>query len=81
MTRSEIIKEMMEKAIAITGKNSKNWTRDAENEIWDMASDWNREHYGDNEYPEIFMCEIHEEDGYDGNGFMIEDDYFLYEED
>lgn len=76
MTRNEVVKKMISKAIAITGKNSKNWTRDAENEIWEICSDWN----GSNWEDAIFMCEHgNEETGY-VDGFYIEDDYFIVEE-
>lgn len=76
MTRTQTIDKMIKKAKAITGTNSKNWTRDAENKIWDMAYDWNSNH----DDSEIFMCEIWKDDGYDFDGFMIEDDYFVYED-
>ena len=77
MTRNKTIDKMIKMAIAITGKNSDNWTRTAENAIWEMCCDWNSEH----EEEEIFMCEIDtEEDGY-VNGFAIEDDYFIVEGD
>ena len=75
MTREQTIKAMMKKALKITGKNSDNWTRSAENEIWRMAYDWNDEH----EDEEIFMCEMSKADGDEHDGFCIEDDYFVYE--
>ena len=75
MKRNEVIKEMMKKANDMF-KNG--WTRDGENELWDIAYDWNRDH----DYSEaIFMCEITREDGYDGNGFYIEDDYWVFDND
>lgn len=82
MTRLETIDLMINKAKEITGSNSRNWTRDAENEIWTLASDWNSAHYGSREAGEgeIFMCEIWKVDGYDYDGFMIEDDLFSYED-
>ena len=77
MTRSETIKEMMTKANILI----MNWTRDGENEIWNMAYDWNRDH---DESEEIFMSEIYmDEDGNETEeltGFMIEDDYWLYQD-
>lgn len=72
MTRTETIKVMMEKARDLQRNG---WTREGENEIWDMASDFNREH----EDEEIFMCVMSEADGDVGDGFMIEDDYFTLE--
>lgn len=81
MTRDETISKMFTMAWAITGKNSDKWTRDAEDEIWDMSLDWNREHYnGTGDEAEIFMCEYQTEDSEFVNGFMIEDDYFIVEE-
>lgn len=73
MTRTETIKKMMNKANQMYENG---WTRDKENAIWDIAYDWNREH---EESEEIFMCEIWKDDGYDGDGFMIEDDYWIFE--
>lgn len=54
-----------------------NYSWEANSELWEMASSWNSEH---DESEEIFMCEIWEEDGYDGNGFMIEDDYWYFKD-
>jgi hypothetical protein len=75
MTRNEVIAEMRKKALAITGSNSENWTRDAENEIWTMAIDFNSSH---DDSEEIFMCE-HCDDNETVDGFYIEDDYYLVE--
>ena len=72
MTRTETIKSMMTKANKMLKDG---WTRDGENEIWNMALDWNREHEDD----EIFMCEYQSEDSEFVNGFMIEDDYWTFE--
>lgn len=74
MTREETIKKMMKLANEIMGKNGKNWTRQKEDEIWNLSLDYNRDHEDD----EIFMCEYG--DGDDVEGFMIEDDYWLYED-
>lgn len=63
---------MMEKARDLQRNG---WTREGENELWDMASDFNREH----EDEEIFMCVMSKADGDVGDGFMIEDDYFTFE--
>jgi len=80
MTRNELINKMVEMAVKITGKNSDNWTRSAENEIWRLCSDWNSEHYdGMYDDAEIFMCEYQTEDSEYVNGFMIEDDCFIVE--
>lgn len=81
MKRDEYISRMMDKAREITGTNSDKWTRDAENEIWEMCSKWNSEHYGGcYDEAEIFMCEMSKADGDDRDGFMIEDDIFEYVE-
>ena len=71
--RENVIKKMFDLANFISGDNWKNWTRDRENHLWDMCSDWNREH----EDEEIFMCETSDDDD-NVNGFMIEDDPFYY---
>ena len=71
MTKQKVLEQMIKKANALL----KNWTRDGENEIWNMALDWNREHEDD----EIFMCEYQSEDSATVNGFMIEDDYWIFE--
>lgn len=76
MTRQQVISEMIQKANNLI----ENWSRDGENEIWEMALDWNSEHPDETE---IFMCEYSmDENGIETNrvtGFMIEDDYWLYE--
>lgn len=72
MTRRETIEKMMKMANALM----KNWTRDGENAIWDIAYDWNREH---DESEEIFMCEKYDDDD-ELVGFYIEDDFWLYED-
>ncbi len=78
MGREQVIAKMVEMAKAITGKNTDNWTRKAEKQIWRMCDDWNSEHYGGcYDEAEIFMSEINGESGIDG--FCIEDEYFLYE--
>lgn len=71
--RMDYIEKMVEKANALV----KNYTWEANTELWEMAYDWNANH---DESAEIFMCEIWEEDGYDGNGFMIEDNYWLFKD-
>lgn len=48
----------------------KNWTREKENTLWEIASDYNREH--DNE---IFVCEDWENN--ETKRLYIEDDYFI----
>lgn len=79
--RDKLINKMVKMAIAITGKNSDKWTRDAENAIWEMCSDWNSEHYdGMYDEAEIFMCDYQTDDSEFVNGFMIEDDYFIIEQ-
>lgn len=70
--RRNYIDKMIKKANELV----KDYTWDKNKELWDMAFDWNANH---TEEEEIFMCEIWEEDGYDGNGFMIEDDYWYFD--
>ena len=74
MTRTETIKKMMELANSM----AHDYTWDKNNELWDMAYDWNATHEASEE---IFMGEIWKEDGYEENGVMIEDDYFYFYED
>lgn len=71
LTRDETIILMMEKANKIY-KNG--WTRDAEDEIWRICSNWNSSH---DEDEEIFMCE-HGDRLVDG--FYIEDDSWIFED-
>ena len=73
MTRNSYIKEMFKKANDLVD----NYTWEKNCELWDMAYDWNAKHLEDEE---IFMCEIYKEDGYEGDGFMIEDDYWLFKD-
>ena len=76
MKRDDLISLMMDKAKALTKK----WTRAGEDEIWEMCSNWNSEHYGGcYDEAEIFMCEYQSEDSEYVNGFMIEDDYWTFE--
>jgi hypothetical protein len=77
MTRNEYINQMIQKAYQISGKNAKNWRRDAENEIWDMAMSWNDNHEGNEE---INVYEYCNDDCTKVIGFMIEDDYFITDE-
>jgi hypothetical protein len=51
--------------------HAENWTWTAEQKIWTICCDWNRDH----EDEEIFMCETSDDDD-NVNGFMIEDDLF-----
>ena len=60
---SEILKSMINKANGLM----KHYSKDAENELWAMASE-----------NDIFMAE-HSTDGETVDGFYIEDDYWLYE--
>ena len=71
MTREKVIKEMIRRANALL----KNWNRELFDSIWTMCLDWNREH----EDEEIFMCEYQSDDSEYVNGFMIEDDYWVFE--
>lgn len=75
MTREEMINKLMAAANDLVD----NYTADKYDELIDTALDWNSKHYGTSE--EIFVCDIYEEDGYEGDGIMIEDDYFIIQED
>ena len=77
MKKDKMVEKMYKLANEITGKNTKNYTWEKGSKLWDMASEWNSTH----EDSEIFMCEVHKEDGYEYDGFMIEDDIFYYVED
>lgn len=71
MTRADMIEKLFEMANEL----AKNYTWDKYYEIFDTCCNWNREH---EESEEIFVCEIYKEDGYENDGIMVEDDYFLY---
>lgn len=72
MTRSEVVKLMIEKANSLYNNG---WSRDGEDEIWTICSDWN----SNNPESEIFMSEhVSETTGY-VDGFYIEDDYWVFE--
>lgn len=70
LTRSKVLDTMYKKAYAMMGGN---YSKQCENAIWRMASDWNSEHPDE----EIFMCEYSNTSNR-VDGFCIEDDYFLY---
>ena len=72
-TKMQVLLEMHKQAIAISGRNASKWARDAENAIWQMASDWNSDHPDD----EIFMCEKYDEEQEKVIGFYIEDDWYI----
>lgn len=72
MTREETIRTMIDKANKLT----KHYSYDLWSEIWGICSDWNSEHYNDGE--EIFMCEYQSDDSEYVNGFMIEDDWWVF---
>lgn len=71
MTKEAIIKKMMQKANKMLRDG---WSRDSENAIWELAFDYNRTHDD-----EIFMCEYQSDDSEYVNGFMIEDDYWIFD--
>lgn len=71
MKKAEVITEMIKKANALL----KTWDRDVFDSIWHMCIDWNDSHEDD----EIFMCEYQSDDSEYVNGFMIEDDYWVFE--
>ena len=77
MKRDKMIEKMIQKAQEITGKNTRNFTWEKHNAIWDMCSDWNSQH-ATNE--EIFMGEMEADKEHPGGGFYIEDDYFIFED-
>jgi hypothetical protein len=68
MTKEQIINEMKNKANQMCKDG---YSREVEDELWTMASD-----------NDIFMCEYYmDEEGNtteENQGFMIEDDYWLY---
>lgn len=67
MTRNEVLAQIYRMA----EKLSKEWNYEEDDKMWELCSDWNREH----EDEEIFMMQDEEE-----NRFYVEDDYFLYPE-
>lgn len=71
MEREKVIMEMIRRANSLL----KSWNRDLFDSIWTMCIDWNREHEDD----EIFMCEYQSDDSEYVNGFVIEDDYWVFE--
>lgn len=73
MTREQTILKMVKMADELV----KNYSYDKYNEIWEICSDWNREHEGSEE---IFMCDYQSDDSAYVNGFMIEDDYWVFED-
>lgn len=77
MNRYEKRRKYLENMYKKANELVKNFTYEKNCELWDMAYSWNANH---SEEEEIFMCEIWKEDGYDGDGFMIEDDYWYFED-
>ena len=71
--RDQTIMKMMKMANELLG----NYTYDKCRAIWDMCSDWNSKHEGSEE---IFMCEYQSDDSEFVNGFMIEDDIWVFED-
>ena len=71
-TKATVIGKMQELANAMKRTG---WSRDGENAIWEMASDYNRTHDD-----EICMCDYQSDDSEYVNGFMIEDDYWTFEQ-
>lgn len=67
--------QVLNKMINMANKLLDGWTREKENAIWTLCLIWNTEHPED----EIFMCEYQSEDSEYVNGFMIEDDYWVFE--
>ncbi len=73
MTKEQMISKMVDKANKLAQSNDWDFLKVAE--IWDMCSDWNREHDDYNE--QIFMCD-HDNDDNIVDGFYIEDDYWIF---
>ena len=73
MKREKCLKKMYGLAVDLT----KCYSREKENAIWDMAYDYNRNHYDDRE---IFVCEKYDDDTDELVGICIEDDYFIFAE-
>lgn len=71
MNREQLISKMFDMA----NKLLNNWAREGENAIWKLCIDWNMEHPDE----EIFMCEYQSDDSEYVNGFMIEDDWWVFE--
>ena len=71
MNREKLISKMRDMANKLINK----WTREEEDAIWTLCLDWNREHPDE----EIFMCEYQSDDSEYVNGFMIEDDCWVFE--
>lgn len=69
MNREEQMKKIWAKMVNL----QKEYTWAKYVEVWDMCSDWNREHPEE----EIFMCEHFDEDDH-VDGICLEDDYILY---
>lgn len=70
-------KRTIEKMYKMANGLVENYSWEANCKLWDMAYEWNGNH---DEEDEIFMCEIYREDGYDADGFMIEDDYWYFKD-
>lgn len=68
MNRDQVISKMYEMA-------NKIGIREEADAIWALCSDWNREHPDE----EIFMCEYQSDGSECVDGFMIEDDWWVFE--
>lgn len=69
MDREQLIRRMFDMANKVV-------TRDDADAIWTLCLDWNRDHPDE----EIFMCDYQSDGSEYVNGFMIEDDYWVFEE-
>lgn len=74
MTRTDTIRNMMSKANRMLKEG---WSSDVVSELWETASEWNSNH-DEEEY--IFMSDYQSDDSEVVNGFMIEDDFWVFEE-
>lgn len=70
LTRKAVLNTMYGMAYSMYGGK---YSKQTENAIWRIASDWNSEHPDE----EIFMGE-YSNSANRVDGFCIEDDYFLY---
>ena len=71
--REKVLKQLINMAKEL----EKSWSAEKEDELCDVAVEWNRLHIKD---AEIYVSEIFKEDGYYSNGIAIEDNVFYFME-
>ena len=76
MTKTRNKRETIEIMLLKANELTKKYSYDLYSEIWEMASDWNRNH----EDEEIFMCDYQSDNSEFVNGFMVEDYVFIIED-